>query len=744
MSWFQHLDAELFRLLNQQLANPFFDRVMPWLSGNAVFFPFLLLAAVWFLWKTGKRGLIFMLVLVAAVAVTDGFVCKHLKEIVGRPRPFLLFPETHLLAGKAGSGSMPSSHAANWFAATLVACVYYRRTLWFMLPAALLVSFSRIYNGVHYPGDVLVGALVGAGTGAAILLVLNMLWGFVGRRWFPLWWEENPSLVWFRNRDETTSAEDEELALPPRRRTAAFALPARHATPDQQWLRLGYIVLALLFVVRLLYLLSGTIQLSEDEAYQWLWSKHLDISYFSEPPLIAYTQWLGTHIWGDTAFGVRFFSPVISLVLGLVVLRFFAREFNARAGFFLLLIVACTPMLSAGAVLMTVDPLSVLFWTAAMLAGSRAVQEQGSTRDWLWVGFWMALGFLSKYTELFQLLCWAVFFALWRPARKHLRRPGPYLALAINALGALPVLIWNAQRHWITVQHVAADAGLRKAWAPTLRYFAEFFGAEFGLLNPVFFVAMIWAALAFWRRGRQNPRMVYFFSMGAPLFLAYALYSFRSRLLPNWIVPSVLPLFCLMVLYWDTRYRLGSRKVARWLMAGFLIGAPFVVLGHQTDLVRKLTGHFLPVRFDPLHRVREWDTTARVIDAARLELTEEGKSVFIIADHYGIASQTSFYLPEARAALQEEVPLVYFRWTPTPRNQFFFWKSYLGRTGENAIFVRELARQDLKTKPLPPELVEQFETIEDLGLHTVYYHETLILRPLQLFACRGLKAQPLP
>ena len=103
-------------------------------------------------------------------------------------------------------------------------------------------------------------------------------------------------------------------------------------------------VLAVLLLARLAYIASATIELSQDEAYQWLWSKHLALSYYSKPPLIAYTQFLGTFLWGDTAFGVRFFSPVIAAVLSLLVLRFFAREVNARAGFFLLLIITATPL----------------------------------------------------------------------------------------------------------------------------------------------------------------------------------------------------------------------------------------------------------------------------------------------------------------------------------------------------------------------------------------------------------------
>lgn len=736
MQWLVNLDTALFHWINTRLANPVLDFLMPIASGNAFFMPTLVIALLLLAWRGRVRGIVCLLMLLLVLAVGDGFIVSTLKKAIGRARPAATLSSPRLEGKVSRNPSMPSSHAANWFSAAMVLFVYYRRSIWIMLPLACIVAFSRVYNGDHYPSDVLVGAILGAGYAVAILTAANAFWQWIGRRWFPLWWERFPSLLVPVVHPEPSET-DEEPVYAPRQREAAAAAAPRHELAEKQWLRLGYVLIALLLFARLAYIAGDTIDLSEDEAYQWVWSKHLALSYFSKPPLIAYTQFLGTTLWGDSAFGVRFFSPVISTILGLALLHFFARELNARAGVFLLIALSATPLIAAGAVLMTIDPLSVLFWTAAMLSGWRAAQLNGTTRDWLWVGFWMALGFLSKYTQLFQLLSWVVFFVLWKPARKHLARPGPWLALGINLLGTLPVIIWNAQHHWVTLTHLSDRAGVDKAWRPTLRFFGEFVGAEVALLNPVFFVAIIWAAIAFWKKGRHNPKLVYFFSMGAPLFVIYWLFSFRSRVLPNWIAPAVIPLYCLMIAYWEPQWRLGRGAIRAWFQAAVLGGALAVVLAHDTDLVSKLFKVSLPVEYDHLRRVRKWKETANTVSQLRQELLAEGKPVFIIADHYGMTGELSFYLPEAREQVQGE-PLVFYQTSPHPRNQFWFWPGYTNRTGQNAIFVREVDRQKTESKPAPPSIQNEFESVTDLGFKDVRYGGK-VGRRLQAFACRGLR-----
>ena len=773
MHWLQALDTSLFLFVNRSLANPVFDWLMPILSGNALFFPALFLLGVGLLWKGNVRMRLCLLLLLLILPLGDGLVTNTIKHAVARPRPFVTLPEARLF-GTVGKGyvapeagdsgvemstdkgsrtSMPSSHAGNWFAATMILFIYFRRSLWFMLPMALAVSFSRVYNGVHYPGDVLVGAILGAGYAAAGAITLEAAWRWAGKKWFPLWHQQLPSLFNAETQNPKPSTLNSVKGRGPH-----GALRPQPSTINSHWLRLGYIAIFVMLIARWLYIASGTIDLEKDEAYQWLWSKHLALSYYSKPPGIALIHFLGTSLWGDTAFGIRFFPPLFAAILSVMVLRFFAREVSARAGFWLLLIVTATPLLGIGTILMTIDPPMVLCWMWALVAGWRAAQPDGKTRDWLVVGLAMGLGFLCKYTAACQIACWAIFFALWPAARAHLRRPGPWLALLIFLVCTTPVIIWNAQHGWITVHHVAGNAGLGSPWNPTLRFFRDFLFVEAGLLNPIFFAGALWAMFAFWKqpRHKMSGLWLYFFCMGAPVFFGYWLWSFHSRILPNWIAPAVVPMFCLMVAYWDERRRIAKP----FLVIGLALGFFAVAILFQSNLIGKVAGQLLPGEKDPLRRVRAWRPTTALIEGEREKLEAGGKPAFIIADHYGMTGLFTFYLPQARTALKAG-PLVYCVDSDEPKNQLYFWPDYdyrAQRQGQNAIYVSELDPYPLEPGwlwkwlthqkigygevsppfPMPPRMLREFESVTDLGEFEIKIGNR-VFRRVHLWACYNLK-----
>lgn len=547
MHWLQSLDNALFHFINRTLANPFFDWLMPLLSGNGV--PWLLLvliAAPVILYFGQVRMRLCVLFMFLVVALGGALVIDPIKDSSSRPRPFVVLQDARLF-GKVGAGyvprmangelpaianvhSLPSAHSANWFALATVGVFFYRRRAWVLFLFAVGVAFSRIYNGVHYPTDVLAGAVLGSGYAIAFLLGAQMLWNFFGKKLFPAWHDALPNLL--NPESRITNHES---------RTTQSKI--QNPKSQIEWLRLGYLLIALALMGRWLYLASGIINLSGDEAYQWLWSKHLALSYYSKPPGIAYLQWISTSLFGDTDFGVRFFSPLIAAVMSVLLLRFMTREVGGRAGFVLVLMTFAAPLLIAGSVLMTIDPPLVLFWMWSLIAGWRAIQPDGKTSDWIIAGITLGLGFLFKYTAALQLACWILFFCLQPGARKQLKKTGPWLALGIFALCTLPVIIWNSQHHWTTVIHVLGDAGANGVWRPTLDYFIEFVGAEAGLLNPIFFIAALWAMWGAWKQRAEKPLWFFLWCMSAPLFFGYWLFSFHSRVLPNWIAAAVPPMF---------------------------------------------------------------------------------------------------------------------------------------------------------------------------------------------------------
>jgi 4-amino-4-deoxy-L-arabinose transferase-like glycosyltransferase/membrane-associated phospholipid phosphatase len=724
----QNLDLSLFRFINGTLSHPVLDALMPWLSGNRIFVPAVVIAAVMLLWKGGRRGRLFVALTALVIILGDTLLINVLKQTIGRPRPFSTLQDIHLLVGKGASASFPSSHASTWFAAAVTCLFFYRRWAPAVAVTGALVAFSRVYVGVHYPSDVLGGAILGAGYATALLYSLNRGWQWFSRRWVPDVAARYPALIpgpgW----------------EPPQTVSAPLT--------DQSWMRLGYALIAIILVSRLAFLASGKFELSEDEAYQWLWSKHPALSYFSKPPMIAWLHTIGTTLWGDRVFGVRFCSPMIAAALALLLLRSTRQILGGRAAFWLVALLHSLPLLAVGATLITVDPPLVLFWTLAMVLGWRAVQPEGTTQLWAWSGLCTGLAALSKYAGLYQLLCWVFIFMAWPQARQHLRKPGPWIALLISLLCLIPVVIWNYEHGWATVGHVKYNASRSSPWEPTLKFFGEFLVAQASLLNPVLFGAMIPAMLRFHRLKSHRELARFLFFMGAPVFLGYLAFTGYKRVYPNWIAPSIIPLFCLTVLYWHERWTEGSRTPRRLLIGCLGLGLPLVLLMHETRWIQKLTGRPIPVSIDPLKRVQGWSYLASLVGQARQDLIQEGRPVFIIGNHYGIASQIAFSLPEARDSAKSGL-FVYCKTALYPENQFYFWPGYQGhRRGQNAIFVQEVVQQPAGLtpgsttpagRPMPPpaNVVAEFESITDLGVRPVY-HRDRIVRWIQLFACRNL------
>jgi undecaprenyl-diphosphatase len=158
------LDASIFHLINRSLQNPLLDLVMPILSNKRYFLlPALTLVLMLLVWG-GRRMWVVVAVALAALVLSD-LGTNLIKAALHRTRPCHVIPDVHLLAGCTRSFSLPSNHASNMFALATVGWLGFRRWRWALVLLAVGVAYSRVYLGVHYPADVLVGALWGGSLG---------------------------------------------------------------------------------------------------------------------------------------------------------------------------------------------------------------------------------------------------------------------------------------------------------------------------------------------------------------------------------------------------------------------------------------------------------------------------------------------------------------------------------------------------------------------------------------------------
>ena len=158
---------------------------------------------------------------------------------------------------------------------------------------------------------------------------------------------------------------------------------------------------ALLTLFRLWYL--GCTDLVPDEAYFWVWSKHFALSYRDKGPLVAWTIALGTRLFGDTVFGIRFFAVLLSAGTAFQLFKLAQRLYDDRTALWCLVVATVVPLFAIGAILMTIDPLSVFFWAWGANLSWQAF-ESGKTRYWLLLGLAIGVGFLAKFINAIQLV----------------------------------------------------------------------------------------------------------------------------------------------------------------------------------------------------------------------------------------------------------------------------------------------------------------------------------------------------
>ncbi len=419
-----------------------------------------------------------------------------------------------------------------------------------------------------------------------------------------------------------------------------YVMSRTDAEPNWRGFAVGLIAFAC--VLRVVY--AGSVELMPEETYYWMYSRHLDYGYFDHPPMVAWLIRIGTTLFGQTEFGVRFGALCCGAVTSVFVYRLTFNLYGAACALAALLLTQTLPFFFLAGFLMTPDAPLTAAWAASLYCLERALLG-GHARAWWLAGISLGLGMISKYS-IALLVPVTFIFMLWdHPSRHWWRRPEPYIAALIAAAIFSPVIIWNAQHEWASF---AFQTSRRLAETPKFTLH-RLIASMLVLLTPTGFLALI-GALTAKRSGEEaappSIRRRRFLSLAILVPLSvFAAFSLRHEVKLDWtgaMSTAALPVLGFsLIAARSTLSRFGAALKAAWpptvvvMLLIYGAGLHYLVLGLPG------VGYGKHVELIPIG----WrDLTAHIIKTAVEFHSEQGADILLVGmDRYFIASELAFY-----------------------------------------------------------------------------------------------------
>ena len=397
--------------------------------------------------------------------------------------------------------------------------------------------------------------------------------------------------------------------------------------------------------------LSATLQLHPDEAYYWLWSRHLDLGYYDHSPLVAYFIRLTT-VFSQNEFCVRLSGLIGLLILSWLcwklALQLFENETAAAAS---VILFNSLPLTLSGSIIITPDLPAFFFWSLSAYFAWQITRTQKAF-FWYLLGVSFGFGLLSKYTAVLFAPSFFLFIIL-TDERKWLKTVHPYLALILGFACFLPVVYWNAAHQWISFKFQLGHGLSGQKYS--LGKLVEYLGGQMLVAGPVLWLAGMYAGFVYLFK-KDKPKL-FLSLLTLPIIVFFAFSSLKKSAGPNWPAAAYFTFSVIAGAYFTESGRI--RRGVLWL--AFITSFLFSVIA------------MLHTRFTiiPLHKISrvmaEADATQFFYGYRELgeEILRHPEVKFALTSSHQTSAEIAYYTKEKIFACVSSI---------TRLSEFNFWE----------------------------------------------------------------------
>ena len=389
-----------------------------------------------------------------------------------------------------------------------------------------------------------------------------------------------------------------------------------------------FLLILLIFMIRVLSILNSPLGLSVDEAQYWDWSNNLQFGYFSKPPLIAWLIACTTYFFGMSEWSVRLSAPIIHCLITLMVWLISKNVYNVKIANLSALIWAILPLNSFGSLIISTDTPLLLFWCISLFTLLKTLESNKIFWPIL-LGISLGLGFLTKYAALYFVIILICLIIFNHRFRKNILKF--ILSICVFLIVCTPNFYWNYLNDFSTISHTAYNANLNVI---SLNYIEpiKFIATQLIICGPFILIAYLFKITKI-KLNNENEFLLIFFSL--PILVIIIIQAFLKTSNANWAATA----FPAIIILIGSFFYYNNKSIFKvFIILNLMLN--FCIFLFLTKAF--ITGSLYPIQLksDPLRKLKGYSEISKKIN---LIIKKEKLKAILFTKRNDIA-KFSYYL----------------------------------------------------------------------------------------------------